>query len=250
MADKITNFEDYKKRESGVEEVKTPVEEEVSVQDTEAPKVPGDETLTAMEIKIEDPENFFNEEEREEYIQARQDSVPKAEKKPVRKEEPRREEERPRPRREEPRYEEPEDYDDDYDDEDYDDEGDGGVNMDLVVRIASIVTGVIILLFIAFAVKVKVIDKMFPKDPDEVTTEVTALALPEGFIEKNDTVMVTGAQLLNLRSGPDTSSTPLGLLPEGAEVKRIAVNQEGTWALVEVDGEQYYASMKYLTEKK
>ncbi len=249
MADKIANFEDYKKREAGVEEMQTPVEKEVSVQDTEAPKGPGDETLTAMEIKIEDPENFFNEKEREEYIQARQESAPKAEKKPVRKEAPRREEAKPRPRREEPRYEEPEDYDEDYDEEDYDEE-DSGVNMDLVVRIASIITGIMILIFIAFAVKVKVIDKMFPKDQDEVETVVTALALPEGFIEKNDTVMVTGAQLLNLRSGPDTSSTPVGLLPEGAEVKRIAVNKEGTWALVEVDGQQYYASMKYLTEKK
>ena len=234
MADKIANFEDYKKRESGQEEeVKTPITEEPQAEAPAEEKIPGDETLTAMEIKIEDPENFFNEEEREEYIQARQESVPKAGKQPE--------------RREEPRYDEPEeDYDEDYDDEDYDDDEDGGVNMDLVVRIASIITGIMILAFIAFAVKVKVIDKMFPKDPDEVETVVTALALPEGFVEKNDTVMVTGAQLLNLRSGPDTSSTPLGLVAEGDEIKRIAVNQEGTWALVEVDGEQYYASMKYL----
>lgn len=241
MADKITNFEDYKKREASQE----PAPQE------EAEKKPGDETLTAMDIRIEDPENFFNEAEREEYIQARQE-----EKKPTRREEePEKEEpQRKEPRRKELRYEEPEDndeedYEEDYDEEEYDDEeGDGGVNMDLVVRVASIITGIIILAFIAFAVKVKVLDKYFAKDPDEAQTVVSQLALPEGFIEKNDTVTVTGASLLNIRSGPSTSSEVVGMVPEGDVLKRVAVNSDNTWAILEVDGQPVYASMKYLKE--
>ena len=166
MGDKITNFEDYKKKD-------TELKESEPRQDTSA-RVPGDETLTAMDIRIEDPENFFNEEEREEYIHERQKEKnrPAREErpapKPERREEPRRIE-RPEPpmRREDLRREEPdEDYEDDYDEE-YEEEEEGGINMDLVVRIASIITGVIILAFIAFAVKVKVIDKYFAKDPDE-----------------------------------------------------------------------------------
>ena len=46
MADKIANFEDYKKR-TGVED-------------------------TDIDIQIEDPYNFFNEQEREEYFKERQ----------------------------------------------------------------------------------------------------------------------------------------------------------------------------------
>jgi len=236
LADKIMNFEDYKKRELGQEGSSEAVKDEAVKKEESgrkpeegSAKKPGDETLTAMDIKIEDPENFFNEEEREEYIHQRQ------------------EEER-RPRRERARYEEPEEYEEDYDEEDYDDEDEGGVNMDLVVRVASVITGMIILAFIVFAVKVKVLDKYFVKDPDEVQTEVSSLVLPEGFVEKNDTVTVSGASLLNLRSGPDTSSSVVGLVPEGDILKRIAVNKEGTWAIVDLDGQQVYASMKYLKE--
>ncbi len=254
------NFEDYKKRELGQEEASERPERETAPTE-ESVKKPGDETLTALDIKIEDPENFFNEEEREEYIHQRQkekerEDAPEVKrreeprKEELRREEPIRQESKVRPpRREEARYEGPEeDYEEDYDEEDYDDEDEGGINMDLVVRVASIITGIIILAFIAFAVKVKVLDRYFAKDPDEVQTSVSDLALPEGFIEKNDTVTVTGASLLNLRSGPDTSSSVVGLVPEGDILKRIAVNKEGTWAIVEVDGQQVYASMKYLKE--
>ncbi|WP_024866038.1 SH3 domain-containing protein [Butyrivibrio sp. FCS014] len=260
MADKIMNFEDYKKRESGQEEASEKIEKETAPKE-ESVKKPGDETLTALDIKIEDPENFFNEEEREEYIHQRQkekkrEEAPAAKRsEDLRREEPVREERKEGPpRREEARYEEreeeyEEDYDEeDYDEEDYDDEDEGGINMDLVVRVASIITGVIILAFIIFALKVKVFDRYFAKDPDEVQTEVSSLTLPEGFVEKNDTVTVTGASLLNLRSGPDTSSSVVGLVPEGDILKRIAVNNEGTWAILEVDGQQVYASMKYLKE--
>ena len=58
MADKITNFEDYKKKGN--------------VEDT-----------TDIDIQIEDPYNFFNEQEREEYFQERQKELSKEKEKAV-----------------------------------------------------------------------------------------------------------------------------------------------------------------------
>ena len=224
MADKIANFSDYKKRES---EKNEEVKKDLS------------ETTEINNIEIVDPYNFFNAEEREEYFKERQkESL----------EEPRREERCEDP---EDEYDE-EDYEEEYDEEDYeDDEEDGedeergGITPELLVRIASIITGVFILAMIAFAVKVKVIDK-YLNDPDEQQTEVTAL--PSGFVEKNDMVTVTGASSLNLRSGPSTDSAKVGTVDEGTQLKRIAVAEDGSWALVEYEGQQVYASMKYLKE--
>ena len=75
------------------------------------------------------------------------------------KEEPRREERREDP---EDEYDE-EDYEEEYDEEDDEEDGEdeerGGITPELLVRIASIITGVFILAMIAFTVKVKVIDK-------------------------------------------------------------------------------------------
>ncbi|SDA72258.1 SH3 domain-containing protein [Butyrivibrio sp. INlla18] len=215
MADKITNFSDYKKREP---EKKEEVKKDLS------------ETTEINNIEIVDPYNFFNAEEREEYFKERQkESL----------EDP------------EDDYVE-EDYEEEYDEEDYEDaeedeedEERGGITPELLVRIASIITGVFILVMIAFAVKVKVFDK-YLNDPDEQQTEVTAL--PTGFVEKNDTVTVSGASSLNLRSGPSTDSAKIGTVDEGTQLKRIAVAEDGSWALVEYEGQQVYASMKYLKE--
>ena len=215
MADKITNFSDYKKREP---EKKEEVKKDLS------------ETTEINNIEIVDPYNFFNAEEREEYFKERQkESL----------EDP------------EDDYVE-EDYEDEYDEEDYEDaeedeedEERGGITPELLVRIASIITGVFILVMIAFAVKVKVFDK-YLNDPDEQQTEVTAL--PTGFVDKNDTVTVSGASSLNLRSGPSTDSAKIGTVDEGTQLKRIAVAEDGSWALVEYEGQQVYASMKYLKE--
>ena len=217
MADKIANFSDYKKRES---EKNEEVKKDLS------------ETTEINNIEIVDPYNFFNAEEREEYFKERQkESL----------EEPRREE-----RREDPEVEyDEEDYEEEYDEEDGEDEERGGITPELLVRIASIITGVFILAMIAFTVKVKVIDK-YLNDPDEQQTEVTAL--PSGFVEKNDTVTVSGASSLNLRSGPSTDSAKVGTVDEGTQLKRIAVAEDGSWALVEYEGQQVYASMKYLKE--
>ena len=244
MSDKITSFEDYKNKAVTPEPVS---------QDT-------------MNIEIEDPYQFLSAEEREEYIRQRQkeqgESAPKAPAREAEEDRPRKErrERDPEPRRRPPREQyEPEeepDYDEEYDgDEEYyeeDEDGDDGdASMKLVVRIASIITGVVILAFIVMLLKVKVYDRYLAPDPDEAPAASVAVAIPAGFVEKNDTVVVTGASTLNLRSVPSSASseTVVGMVPEGDELKRIAVSEDGSWALVEVDGQQVYASMKYLKEK-
>ncbi|WP_029231352.1 SH3 domain-containing protein [Butyrivibrio sp. VCB2006] len=254
MADKITNFEDYKKKGN--------------VEDT-----------TDIDIQIVDPYNFFNEEEREEYFQERQkeiareneaakqsESKPELEqrpeperpmdeppRKPGRERNSDRNDEEPirhrRPRREE--IEEPEEDEEEYEEEPEEteeDDSEGGFPIELFIRISSIITGVIILAFIAIVVKVKIFDRYFAQDPDEAQT--VEVALPVGYTETNDTVVVT-AEKLNLRTVDNSQSdaTIFTSVDKGTELKRIAVNSENTWALVEYNGTRVYASMKYLTTK-
>ncbi|MBQ6406708.1 MAG: SH3 domain-containing protein [Butyrivibrio sp.] len=203
MADKITNFEDYKKK--GNEE--------------------------DIDIQIEDPYNFFNEQEREEYFRERQKEI------------------QHNPSDDEPREDEPVTDEDTYDeDEEYEEEdtADNSFPIEFFIRISSIITGIVILAFLAIVVKVKVFDRYFAKDPDEIQTE--APALPAGYTEKNDTVKVT-AKSLNLRTvaSSESDATIVTAVPEGTELKRIAVSEDGKWALVEYNGTWVYASMKYLT---
>lgn len=224
MANKITNFEDYKKKGN-------------------------DEDI---DIQIEDPYNFFNEQEREEYFRERQKEMQNTpsddqhgEDDPVTD-----------TVEKEPKYRsddgDSKDYElNDYDaDEDYEDEDDeeekSSFPIELFIRISSIITGIVILAFLAIVGKVKIYDRYFAKDPDEIQTE--APALPAGYTEKNDTVKVT-AKSLNLRTvaSSESDSTIVTAVPEGTELKRIAVSEDDKWALVEYNGTWVYASMKYLT---
>ncbi len=298
MSDKIANFEDYKnkaaksKPEPEAKPIKEPEVEPVNEPEakpkTEQEVPPRQESVSqdTMNIEIEDPYQFLNASEREEYILQRQKELMKEQELASGKEEPKREEQ---PRKEEDYPGEEDDYpeddedypdeddedypedDEDYpeDDEDYDEEDDedypeddedydgededdkqsGVVTMELVVRIASIITGIVILFFVGMVLKTRVFDRFFAPDPD--TAQTVAVAVPAGFTQTGDTVVVSGASSLNLRSVPDASSKDTIVLqvPEGAELTRIAVSDAGDWALVEVDGQQLYGSMKYLTVK-
>ncbi len=216
MADKITNFEDYKKKDT--------------VEDT------------TMDIQIEDPYNFFNEQEREEYFQERQKELAKDSQDYSK--------DHRRDIQEDIAEDNEDDYPEEYDDDDYeeDEEESGGFPIELFIRISSIITGIIILAFLAIVAKVKIYDRFFAPDPDEAQTVV--VALPSGYTEKNDTVVVT-AEMLNLRSVDNSGSkeTILGSVAKGTELKRIAVNADESWALVEYEGNRVYASMKYLSVK-
>ena len=148
-------------------------------------------------------------------------------------------------------YDEPDYEDEDYDDEEEEDEGNGGFPIELFIRISSIITGIVILAFIAIVVKVKVFDRYFIPDPDKEQTVEAALTLPSGYTEKNDTVTVT-AKSLNLRTvaSSESDSTIVTAVAEGTELKRVAVSEDGKWALVEYEGSRVYASMKYLSVKE
>ena len=231
MADKITNFEDYVKNQSKNTGDQTPPASEEIKQET-------------MEIQIEDPFQFLNEQEREEYILQRQKekqkdrthiAEPEKDSGPV----PRAEDS---PKGNDNR----EDYDEEYPD---DDEvlPHREVNIELLVRIASVITGIIILAVIGLILKIRVYDVYFAPDPDEAVE--VAIAIPAGFIPKDDTVVVTGATSLNLRSGPGTDSTIITAVADGTELKRIAVSEDDSWAFIEYDGQYLYASMKYLEEE-
>ncbi len=256
MADKITNFSDYKKRESE----KAEKQKELNIEETGKDI---SETTEINNIEIVDPYNFFNEEEREEYFRERQkadESVkekaeekvrepkPVDEEKPERHEEPERQQELLREDSEEDIEDEDyedEEYDEDYEEEDEDEnESSSFITPELLVRIASIITGIFILVMIAFVVKEKIYDKYF-NDPDEQQTEV--VALPEGYTATNDTVTVTTD--LNLRSVPSTESKESikEVAPKGTVLNRIAVSSDGSWALVEYNGQRLYGSMKYLS---
>ncbi len=250
MADKITNFSDYKKRESEKAEKKNEIniEEKETVRDIS-------ETTEINSIEIVDPYNFFNEEEREEYFRERQ----KADSPITEKEEEQEESEKPVKEKKTVRKKEPEvedDYDEDYDDEEfdeeYDEEGDDEedekassfITPELLVRIASIITGIFILAMIALVVKEKIYDRYF-YDPDTQTT--VEIAIPEGYTQTDDSVTVTTD--LNLRSVPSTESKEYikEVVSKGTVLKRIAVSDDGSWALVEYNGQRLYGSMKYLS---
>ena len=152
-----------------------------------------------------------------------------------------------------------EDYDEDYDN--YDD--DNGIDEQtklLMIRIASVVTGLLILMFLVFIVKAKFIDKVASPDSEKTSTESQKdgdddkddeegngdIDIPEGYDETNDKVVVN-YEFLNLRSSPSTSSDIVTKAKEGDELKRIAVSNDGSWALINYKGKAVYASMDYLS---
>ena len=273
MADKITRFEDYVNKEArrphdaadeGHEDSASQkssreakeLSDSASQKSSRQAKEPEQGmTQEILSIEIEDPVQFFTEEERQEYYaQMRRKETEERIRRRTEEERAairRKQEKELSDRRDTMQPESYEDeYDEEFDDEEYmDDDESSGVNMDMVVRIASIITGIIILIFIGIAVKVKVYDRYFAPDPDETGT--VAVSLPAGYTATDDTVIVTGASSLNLRTVPSTGSKEYiaETAPEGTELKRIAVSEDGSWALVEYNNQQLYGSMSYLRIK-
>lgn len=242
MAEKILNIDDYRKK----------------TEDTE------------MDIQIEDPFNFLSPSERDEYLKAQNKAKEEQQAKATIEE--------PQPKEnvqnvvaqeqasynnapiykqsnvDDPnRYEDDYDDDEDYEDEDYDDDYDDRrprkkVNPEKIVRIASIVTGILILILIASILKANVFDKIFGSE--EAETEVVSVSLPGGYTATNDTVVATAD--VNIRSVPSTESSDyiVTAIVKGTELKRLGVSDDGYWAYVEYNGQQLYCSMKYLEVKQ
>lgn len=277
VADKITNFEDYIKRSDSVNTDKKTDIETVKETDKEAAgtTVKNGDTGLIESIEIVDPYNFFTEEEREEYFRERQkaeqqepegnavqepDEIPVKEEKATDKSAGR---EANSDIGEVFVEDNDEEYDEEYDDDDYDDaeedydedgepydeedeESEGKDLMLVVVRFASILTGIVILAAIVFGAY-RFLAPRFRQDPDEEPIQEVQVALPEGFEETGDMVTVTAVSL-NLRTVPNSESdaTIVTSVARGTTLKRIAQSSETTWAIVEYEGQQLYASSKYL----
>ncbi len=133
-------------------------------------------------------------------------------------------------------------------DEEWFDEDEGRedkINPYLLVRIASVVTGIVVLVFIGMLFKVKIYDVYLKPDPDEISTS-TSVGEIEGYTYTNDTVTTTTT--LNLRNTPSTASDEFIFVqvPEGTVLERVAVSDDGTWAQVKYDNNVLYCVMKYL----
>ena len=139
-------------------------------------------------------------------------------------------------------------YEDDYD-EDYDDYEDEDEHIKLLmVRIASVVTGILIIMILIFIVKAKLFNnKEASPDSEGTATEAEQeeIDIPEGFTATNDKVVVN-YEFLNLRSEPSTSSEIVDKAKEGTELKRIAVSDDGEWAYLKYKDGTVYAAMSYL----
>ena len=129
-----------------------------------------------------------------------------------------------------------------------------------IVRIASIVTGTLILiaLLVIGASYVKsYFDDRAEEDqiaadadgsvlPEEEEDGGGASALPEGFTAMNDTVKTTTD--LRLRSTPDSSvdNNIVTTATKGSELKRTGINDAIGWSQVNYNGQTLYCASKYL----
>ena len=239
MAEKILNIDDYRKKTEN--------------NDTE------------IDIQIEDPFNFLSPSERDEYLKAQNKAKEEAEMAAKAAENPVQDEitapiqedvvenavQDNRDYRRD--YDDYDEEDDDYDDEEeYEEERERrhrrSISPEKIVRIASIITGILILILIAAILKANVFDKLFGTKDAE--TQTVSVSLPGGYTETNDTVVATAD--VNLRSVPSTESSDyiVTAIVKGTEVTRLGVSDDGYWAYVEYNGQQLYCSMKYIEVKQ
>ncbi len=129
---------------------------------------------------------------------------------------------------------------------DEDEDTGSGINPYFIVRIASIITGIVILAIIGMIFKAKVYDVYLKPDPDEIRGK-TAVGEVAGYTYTNDKVTTTAD--LNLRNTPSTASDDFieVQVPEGTVLDRIAVSDDGVWAQVEYNERVLYCVMKYLS---
>ncbi len=133
-------------------------------------------------------------------------------------------------------------YEDDYDEDDIEDE-----KIERFVKIASFITGIIILILLAMIFKAKVYDTYFAADPDNATNVTTASIA--GYIDADGTVVTTTN--VNLRSTPSTDSDTFVVtqVSEGTTLTRTGVSEDGEWTRVEYEGQTLYLVTKYTKEE-
>jgi len=85
-------------------------------------------------------------------------------------------------------------------------------------------------------------EKPTPTKAPETTTEIQPV-----YTDRNETVYAT--DIVNIRTGPDTSYSSVGTLDADESVKRTAIGDNG-WSKVSYDGATYYVYSEYLTTEK
>ncbi len=221
MSDNIRNFNDYRK------------------------KITNDEHVTEeINIEIQDPLDFLSADEREEYYRTQheamdreRDSIEEDSSEFYLDEDEKAAEEKSKAFRKKTRV---------VADEDWEDEETGGKGIDplIIVRISSIITGIIILTLIGMIFKAKVYDRYLVPDPDEAKTKVEVLELA-GYTRTDDKIVTTAD--LNLRNTPSTASDEFIVtkVPKGTVIDRVAVSDDGEWAQINYEGQLLFCSMKY-----
>ncbi|MCR5101759.1 MAG: SH3 domain-containing protein [Butyrivibrio sp.] len=115
------------------------------------------------------------------------------------------------------------------------------------IRIASFITGLIILVLIVLIAKKKIIDPIFATDPDEqVTTQVGEIA---GFVEASGTVVTNTKSNLRTIPSTDNDSFIAVTVDSGMELTRTGISEDGEWTKVEYNGETLYIATRLITEK-
>lgn len=223
------------------------------------------DTREISDIKIEDPLNFLTAAEKEAYIRAQDAERMKAKREELsrtqelqRLEEERIEREHRRSKEEaarrararkrramEQRRAEQERED----------------KMERIVRIASIVTGTLILVLL-LVIGVSLIRNYFVNRAEEnqIAADADGSVVPgaedgdqtaapveaEGFTAMNDTVTTTTD--LRLRSTPDSSvdNNIVATAAKGTELKRTGINDAIGWSQVEYNGQTLYCATRYL----
>lgn len=135
----------------------------------------------------------------------------------------------------------------DYVEDDYY-EDEEGINPYLVVRIASVITGILILVMIGMIFKKKVFDSVVIPDPDNDTN--VSIGEMAGYTATDDVIVTTSE--LNLRNTPSIASDEYVVVqvPAGTELSRKYVKDDGEWAQVEYEGQTLYCVMKYAKVKE
>lgn len=274
MADNIRNFNDYRKKikneEQFTEEIDIEIQDPLDFLSADEREEYYRTQHAAMDkeresISKDSPEFFFDDEDSE---QAVQQPVERRERESgrseQRKSEPRKSEskspvkERPVSKKEKKKEDKPskenkrairkrakEEYYEDIDEDD----NEGGIDPMLIVRISSIITGLVILVLIGMIFKAKIYDRYLTPEyiNDEDTQIVVKVALPDGYTETSDKVITTVD--LNLRKAPNTDDDALiaTQVPKGTTLDRVAASDDGKWAQIKYEDQVLYCVMKYVT---
>ncbi|WP_408069755.1 hypothetical protein [Butyrivibrio sp. JL13D10] len=117
----------------------------------------------------------------------------------------------------------------------------------IIVRISSIITGIIILVLIGLIFKSKVYDTYFRPELDEEAQVETVVGELAGYTRTDDRIVTTAA--LNLRNTPSVASDDFIVVqvPEGTVLERVCVSDDGEWAQVKYEDQLLFCVMKYAT---